>query len=127
MDVLTVSVKTAQTFEATTIREKGYLYHNASPHKTFWLQKVLEARNHDQSNWFLKCLNYHRNIRGGLLGGLFWRGCGLHQGADQSGQESGNPLGDTVTKCQKVTGDEGGSQKDDYSYGDKDTKQPEDV
>jgi hypothetical protein len=27
MDVLTVSVKTAQTFEATTIREKGYLYH----------------------------------------------------------------------------------------------------
>jgi hypothetical protein len=30
MDVLTVSVKTAQTFEATTIREKGYLYHNIS-------------------------------------------------------------------------------------------------
>ena len=28
MEVLTVSVKTAQTFEATTIREKGYLYHN---------------------------------------------------------------------------------------------------
>ena len=29
MDVLTVSVKTAQTFEATTIREKGYLYHRS--------------------------------------------------------------------------------------------------
>ncbi len=27
MDVLTVSVKTAQTFGATTIHEKGYLYH----------------------------------------------------------------------------------------------------
>jgi len=65
MDVLTVSVKTAQTFEATTIREKGYLYHNASLHKTFWLQKVLEARNRDRSNWYLKCLNYHRNIKGG--------------------------------------------------------------
>ena len=64
MDVLTVSVKTAQTFEATTIREKGYLYHNASLHKTFWLQKVLEARNRDQLNWFLKCLNYHRKHQG---------------------------------------------------------------
>ncbi len=102
--------------------KRGYLYHNASPHKTLWLQKVLEARNNDKLNWFLKCLNYHRTIKGDLFRRQPPRGWGLHQSADRGGQKGVDPSGNTLTKSQKVASEKGGSEKNGQSYYDDDTE-----
>jgi hypothetical protein len=65
--------------------------------------------------------------QGRFLGGNLRRGWGLHQSTDRDGQKGGDPLSDTLAKCQKVTGEKGGPQKDNHGYNDEDTKQPEDV
>ncbi len=88
MEVLTVSVITAQTFQTTTDQKKGYLYHNASPHKTLWLQKVLEARNNDKLIWFFKCLNCHGEIEEGSQAAASWGGGGCIRARTEAGRRA---------------------------------------